>query len=235
MILINSDLIDNSGLVDISKMAFIQEGSIYDGIISNISGTGIPESQWKEVYLDSYFIDKYEVTIGEYTQFQNESGYPTPEDHSLFYKLLAKTYDHRYPENLDDYPINRVLHTMMLLLMQNGMVKEFLQKLNGKKRREAALSMARYSWGDDPPTAENHEKIRATLIFIVRLIVPRNQDLKYLPVGMSDPNNFGLYDITGNAGMEAVYTNTRNSSGKLLITPIKGASWMQVEYGMCRQ
>ena len=61
-------------------------------------------------------------------------------------------------------------------------------------------------------------------------IVPGKQYLKYLPVGMSDPNNFGLYDITGNV-REVVYDPTNyNESGELIFLTSKGAH-LKSEYG----
>ena len=71
---------------------------------SYLYSIGIP-GQWKEVYLSAYFIDKYEVTIGEYEQFQNESGYSTSKDLRLIYDYYDREYDHNYPEDLSDYPV----------------------------------------------------------------------------------------------------------------------------------
>ena len=210
-----SDINNNS--IDTSNMAFIEEGSFMMGSY-NIEKEA--RKEWKEVYLSAYFIDKYEVTIGEYEQFQNESGHSTPEDLRLVYNSLTRHLDHIYPEDLSDYPVIYLTYQDA-----NAYAKWYGKRLpteaEWEKAARGGIAKAKYSWGNDPPTEENHKR-KGNFNFYCSLIVPRLQSLKYLPVGMSDPNNFGLYDITGNAG-EAVYNpkNERNILGELAVI-IKG-------------
>ena len=218
-----NDITNNS--IDTSKMAFIKEGPFMMGSYKINKES---KKEWKEVYLSAYFIDKYEVTIGEYEQFQNESGHSTPEDLRLVYNSLTRHYDHNYPEDLSNYPVIGLTYQDA-----NTYAKYYGKRLptedEWEKAARGGIAMAKYSWGNDPPTETNH-KSKGNFNWYCSIIVPGNQYLKYLPVGMSDPNNFGLYDITGNVS-EAVYNpNKKISSLGHIAVLIKGANWKS-KYG----
>ena len=100
-------------IADVSKMSLIPEGPFSMGSFG--LGKGTNSQVYEEVTLEAYYIDKYEVTIGEYVKFQEESGHPTPEDP---YSQLRSIFDfnkggHRYPENPAGLPYYKLLHTMM--------------------------------------------------------------------------------------------------------------------------
>ena len=218
-----NDITNNS--IDTSKMAFIKEGPFMMGSYKINKES---KKKWKEVYLSAYFIDKYEVTIGEYEQFQNESGYSTSKDLRLIYDYYDREYDHNYPEDLSDYPVIGITYQDA-----NAYAKYYGKRLpteaEWEKAARGGIVMAKYHWGNDPPTKTNHES-KGNFNWYCSIIVPGKQYLKYLPVGMSDPNNFGLYDITGNV-IEAVYDPTNyNESGELIYLTSKGAH-LESEYG----
>ena len=168
------------------------------------------------------------MTIGEYEQFQNESGYSTSKDLRLIYDYYDREYDHNYPEDLSDYPVIGITYQDA-----NAYAKYYGKRLpteaEWEKAARGGIVMAKYHWGNDPPTKTNHES-KGNFNWYCSIIVPGKRYLKYLPVGMSDPNNFGLYDITGNV-REVVYDPTNyNESGELIYLTSKGA-YLRSEYG----
>jgi len=154
------------------------------------SGT---ESSWFEretprhtVYLDAFYIDKYEVTVGQYKKFISETGYKAPN-----WSNVAKY------SPTDDHPIVYVSwHDAVAYAEWAG--KRLPTEAEWKKAARGGLVAKRFPWGDKDPDgnqcnfADRHTNYSWS---------DKNVDDGYqynAPVGSFTPNGYGLYDMAGN-------------------------------------
>ena len=64
---------------DTAPMVLVPEGVFPMGVPDSARDGGIDERPNHEVFLDTFYIDKYEVTNGRYLQFVTETGHRTPQ------------------------------------------------------------------------------------------------------------------------------------------------------------
>lgn len=138
-----------------------------------------------------FYIDKYEVTIGNYKKFQNETGYPYPEDIYFPMKNMVEkyTYHGNLPKDIDNYPITNIQYPDAI-----EYAKWAKKRLPTKKEWEFAArgnTNIKYVWGDRSPQLGD-----GNFIFSYGITITYRNMLK--PVGKSNPNMHGIYDLAGN-------------------------------------
>jgi formylglycine-generating enzyme required for sulfatase activity len=154
---------------DGAAMALIPTGVFQMG-----SDNGAPDEQpVHTVYLDAFYIDKYEVTVGEYKQFVKATGHPAPDwDRVVEY---AST---------DGHPIVYVSwYDAMAYAKWAG--KTLPTEAQWEYAARGGLEGKAYPWGDEAcdKTKANYDS---------------SEIGKTTPVGKYSPNGYGLYDMAGN-------------------------------------
>jgi len=132
------------------------------------------------VYLDAFYIDKYEVTVGQYKKFISETGHRALPDWVPEYSPT------------DEHPVVGVSwHDAVAYAEWAG--KRLPTEAEWEKAARGGLVDKRYPWGDEAPDAGG--KYRANYD-------PGDNDAdgyEYTaPVGSFPPNGYGLYDMAGN-------------------------------------
>jgi formylglycine-generating enzyme required for sulfatase activity len=155
---------------DGAEMALIPAGEFQIG--SNHGD--IDERPIHTVYLDAFYIDKYEVTNARYKEFILATGYPTPKPWSD-------------PKNTQpDRPVDGVTwHDAMAYAEWAG--KRLPTEAEWEKAARGGLVGKQYPWGDEAPYGQG--QYRANYDFMKHDV---------MPVGSFPPNGYGLYDMAGN-------------------------------------
>ncbi len=137
------------------------------------------------VYVDSFYIDMYEVTNVEYKKFVDanpdwqKNNIPSPY-HNGDYLRLWKGND--YPKDKDDHPVVYVSwYAAMAYAQWAG--KRLPTEAEWEKAARGGLSNRKYPWGNfrNPSKANYGNYVRGST-----------------SVGSYSPNNYGLYDMSGN-------------------------------------
>ena len=152
-----------------SEMVLIPAGKFRMGTDQLIGNESKPIHT---VYLDAFYINKYEVTVGEYKQFLLDSGHPRPLHSGL--SEYSPT---------DDHPIVGISwHDAMAYAQWAG--KRLPTEAEWEKAARGGLMDMRYSWGNETidSSKANYGNIHDGTV----------------PAGNYPPNAFGLYDMTGN-------------------------------------
>ena len=137
------------------------------------------------VYLNAFYMDKYEVTVGEYKRFVQETGHRAPPAWVSQYSPM------------DEHPIVGVSwHDAMAYAQWAG--KRLPTEAEWEKAARGGLSGQTYPWGDAAPNsaqcnfADKHTDYDWS---------DRTADDGYeytAPVGRYPANGYGLYDMGGN-------------------------------------
>ena len=131
--------------------------------------TNNPSKPIHSVYLDAFYIDTHEVTVGEYNQFLSDSGYPV---------ALPKGVSDISPT--DQHPVVGVSwHDAMAYAKWAG--KRLPTEAEWEKAARGGLMDKNYPWGNTEPDSSL-----------------MNLEGKAVAVGSHGPNTFGLYDMAGN-------------------------------------
>lgn len=161
-----------------------------------------------------FFIGKYEVTVGQFRRFVDETGYRTVAEKQGWGWVYDEKARHwskkqgaswRTPGSKtgDDYPVTLVTH-------QDA--EAFCKWLTAKERRQYALPTEaqweyaarggnqgnRYPWGNDYPDGRklNLADRRSPVPWADRTLDDGNAGPA--PVGTYEPNGYYLYDMAGN-------------------------------------
>ncbi|MCK4667514.1 formylglycine-generating enzyme family protein [Candidatus Dependentiae bacterium] len=176
-----------------SNMIKIQAGSFMMG---SSDGEGFPrERPYHKVYLDEYYISKYEVTNKEYAEFLNDYGKDTDDNGNNMiheYELVLMKSGGRWsPQpDYDNYP---VVHITWYGAVQYCKWLSDKTGLNFRLPTEAeweyacrAGSDGRCCFGNDRSQLSNYAWYN------------KNSGDHTHPVGAKQPNQWGLYDMHGN-------------------------------------
>jgi len=167
---------------DGAKMRLIPAGEFsmgdHHGDVSWIKERATPVHT---VYLDAFYIDKYEVTVGQYKKFIQATGHRAPD-----WSDVSKY------SPTDNHPIVYVSwEDAQAYCKWAG--KRLPTEAEWEKAARGGLVGKRYPWGDEAPDAGG--KYRASYD-------PGDDDAdgyEYCaPVGSFPPNGYGLYDMAGN-------------------------------------
>ncbi|MEW6602248.1 MAG: formylglycine-generating enzyme family protein [Nitrospirota bacterium] len=168
-----------------------------------------------EVCVADFYVGKYEVTVGEFREFVNETGYKTDAErqdgcHSWTGDgELVKVKDHSWRKT--GFP--QTERDPVVCISWNDADK-YIQWLNRKgygnfrllteaEWEYAARSGGKeyqYSWGDGPPSGNVADESAKEKFPALEIWEGYRDGYAYTaPVGSFRPNDLGLYDMSGNA------------------------------------
>ena len=168
---------------DGTEMVLIPAGEFQMG--SNHSDAEDDEKPVHTVYVDAFYMDKYEVTNAQFKAFVNAN--PQWRKYRIPLKFHSGCYlnDWRgndYPNGRGNYPVRYVSwYAAMAYAQWAG--KRLPTEAEWEKAARGGLVGKKYPWGNDRPDANK-----------------ANDDLtvRSTPVGSYRPNGYGLYDMAGN-------------------------------------
>ena len=168
-----------------------------------------------EVYVDAFYMDKYEVTVARYQQFINATGHRTPENWTE--QLQSPNRPVVYV-SWDD-----AVAFCQWLSQQRGKTVRLPTEAEWEYAARGRLSGKKYPWGDDAPEGK------------ANFGNPWSPDWaegpgRYLKtVGTFSANGYGLYDMAGNVWEwcadrydDKYYENFRNSTARNPKGPTSG-------------
>ncbi|MFC1712394.1 formylglycine-generating enzyme family protein [Candidatus Poribacteria bacterium] len=162
-----------------------------------------PETPRHTVYLDAFYMDRYEVTRTQYTTFLNEYGKDTD---SAGHKLLSLVNDPRIERagdsykpmvGYEDHPITKITWYGAVAYAQ-FYGKRLPTEAEWEKAARGGLVRKRFPWGDIDPdgTQCNFADRNISLSFADASVDDGYK--RSAPVGSYPPNSYGLYDMAGN-------------------------------------
>jgi formylglycine-generating enzyme required for sulfatase activity len=185
------------------------------------------------VYIDAFFIDKFEVTNTDFAVFLNDEGNKEVDGASWIfidsdYCMIKKTDSRFTPvEGFEDHPVVMVSYYGALAYCEWAK-KRLPTEAEWERAARGGVSDAIYPWGNDIDTTRvNYErKKRGTT-----------------PVGVYPPNGYGLFDMAGNVSemVSDFYSDNyyRISPGKNPGGPeigefhtVRGGSWLSGPKGL---
>ena len=216
--------VNGDGIVNIIDLVLVSKhfGESYDNTIIGKDGAPmvlIPAGEFQmgdafhegwgdelpvhTVYLDAFYMDKYEVTNAQYKKFVQATGHREPEGY-IFVNgswVLGKPWqDKNY--NGDNQPVMCVSWDDAKAYA-DWAGERLPTEAEWEKAARGGLSGKRYVWGDDWPPPKNSGNFAdetAKKTFPDWTIINGYDDgyAYTAPVGKFTPNGYGLYDMAGN-------------------------------------
>ena len=175
-----SEIIGNDG----AKMVLIPAGEFEMG--SNDAEAYAYEQPVHTVYVDAFYMDKYEVTVGQYMAFVRATGHRAPN-----WGLVGKY------SPMERHPIVHVSwHDAMAYAQWTE--KRLPTEAEWEKAARGGLSGQTYPWGNAAPdgTQCNFADVHTDYNRSDQTV---DDGYKYTaPVGRYPANGYGLYDMAGN-------------------------------------
>ena len=162
---------------DTDTMVLIPAGDFEMG--SNDSDARDDEKPVHTVYLDAFYIDKYEVTVGQYRQFVQATGHTAPD-----WGRIAKY------SPTDQHPIVMVSWYDAMAYAQWA-DKRLPTEAEWEKAARGGLIGAKYPWGNAPPNGTQCN-------FADFLIGADDGYKSAAPIGKFPANRYDLHDMNGN-------------------------------------
>ena len=156
------------------------------------------------VYLDAFYIDKYEVTNAQYRLFVEATGHREPEGYGY---IDGKWVDGFKP--WQDSNFNGDKHPVVCVSWEDAKAychwagKRLPTEAEWEKAARVGLLGKKYPWGDERAPGElvgNFSDKTTETAFVSRNYIPSYNDgyIYTSPVGSFKPNGYGLYDMAGN-------------------------------------
>lgn len=178
-------------------MVLVPQGSFLMGSPESETGRQPDEGPQKVVALDSFYMGKYEVTWDLFELFfkQNQQLFAKLDDDRVI-KIDAITRPSA-PYEDPSYGMGKQGFPAVSMSAYSALVYcKWLSTVTGKFYRlptEAEWEYAARAGSTTPYHFEDYEEIATYAVFY------KNADGKYAPVGSKAPNQWGLYDMHGNA------------------------------------
>ncbi len=171
---------------DTAPMVLVPEGVFPMGVPSGARDGGVDERPNHDVFLDTFYIDKYEVTNGRYLQFVTETGHRTPQHPTDPSKGLWQ--GNIMPESIVDLPVINVDW-----YDADAYCKWAEKRLPTEAEWEKAAKGPndwRFPWGDVEPTDKHLNYNQVTW----------RGETTLVPVGIYEAGKspYGAYDMAGN-------------------------------------
>ena len=198
-----------------SKMVLIPAGSFEMGDHLDNMGNALPVHI---VELEAFYMDIYEVTVGQFKRFAEESGY-----------AYNRWNDVAKYSPTDEHPMVYISWNDATAYTQWA-GKRLPAEAEWEYAARGGLTGKRYPWGDDESVARNHANYSGTG-GKDQWEGPPNGGTA--PVGSFDSNGYGLYDMAGNVWEycadwygENYYTNSPLKNPKGPKGPDTGQFWV---------
>lgn len=167
-----------------------------------------------KVCVDDFYIGKYEVTVGAFRAFVNDTGYRTEaEEKDGMHHWNGEEWEQKVDVYWDNTGFLQADSQPVVGVSWND-AQEFITWLNKRSGKSFRLSTEaeweyaarsrgkkyKYSWGNGGPSGNIADE--TTKRTFSRWQIWEGYDDGYLftaPVGSFGPNELGLYDMTGNA------------------------------------
>ena len=162
---------------DGKEMVLIPAGSFEMG--DHFSEGNEDELPVHKVALDAFYMDTHEVTVGQFKQFVNQTGY----DYDHMWDDVAK-----YSPG-DDYPMIYVNWNDATAYAEWA-GKRLPTEAEWEYAARGGLVGHRYVWGDDEKLARDYANYE--------WVEGKDKWELCSPVGSFKPNGYGLYDMAGN-------------------------------------
>ena len=162
---------------DGKEMVLIPAGSFEMG--DHFSEGEEDELPVHKVTLDAFYMDTHEVTVGQFKQFVNQTGY----DYDHMWDDVAK-----YSPG-DDYPMIYVNWNDATTYAEWA-GKRLPTEAEWEYAARGGLVGQRYVWGDDEKLARDYANYE--------WVEGKDKWELCSPVGSFKPNGYGLYDMAGN-------------------------------------
>ena len=151
------------------------------------------------IYLDAFYMDKYEVTNAQYAKFLNEYGKNTDaaghelldiDDADCLIEKQENVY--RPKAGYEDHPVIEI-NWFGAAAYAQFYNKRLPTEAEWEKAARGGLVSKRYTWGDEvEPDVANYDYVGSRTLTTADM-------LQYLePVGAFPPNGYGLHDMAGN-------------------------------------
>lgn len=167
-----------------------------------------------EVCVDDFYIGKYEITVGEFRKFVNETGYRTDAEsqdgcHSWIGEgKEEKIKDHNWSNTgfpqTDRDPVvcvswNDVHNYIQWLNNKEGSYFRLLTEAEWEYAARSGGKEYQYSWGDGIPSGNVADESAKDELSGLSIWKGYRDGYAYTaPVGSFRPNDLGIYDMSGN-------------------------------------
>ena len=177
---------------DANTMVLIPAGDFEMG--SNDKDAHESQKPVHTVYLDAFYIDKHEVTVGQYKQFIQATGHPTPD-----WDWVSRH------SPTDQHPINSVSWQDAIAYAEWA-GKRLPTEAEWEKAARGGLIGAKYPWGDTPPNGTQCNFADKSLVDeepdgFWEFLADKNANDGYpytAPIGKFPANGYVLHDMAGN-------------------------------------
>lgn len=194
------------------NMVLVQGGCFRMGDI--FSSVPSSEKPVHEVCVDDFYIGKYEVTVGEFRKFVDESGYRTEAEwqdgcHSWIgdgsEKKIRDHYwgDTGFPQTEMDPVVcvtwNDAYNYIQWLNKKEGRDYRLLTEAEWEYAARSGGKEYEYSWGNGEPAGNVADESAKEALSGLKIWQGYRDGFAFTsPVGSFRPNDLGIYDMSGN-------------------------------------
>ena len=216
--LIESNLLDKNPIIDTDEMVFIPAGEVIIGTNEKTEDTYGNEIDQQSVFVKSFYIDKYEVTNGQYMEFLLDTG-------------------HRKPKFWNNPNLNAQNQPVVGVNWEDA---ESYANWNGKRlptdieweKAARGIDGRLYPWGNEYNTSFGNFDDNGNMDGKSDGYALQTASIGSYPKGVSP---FGIHDMAGNVWEWVIATidenkmmdlvNQKNNKTNGIVYTIRGGSW----------